>query len=85
MINTTAAIRNPQSTTTVRADISPGAFYSYRDLTHKDSPFFIASGPTLYRAVAAGKLRVHRGAGRPLVKGEDVLAWLEGRTVSAAA
>jgi len=84
MIEPSAAVRNSAAATPIKADISPGAFYSYRDLTSKDSPFFIASSPTLYRAIAAGRLRVHRGAGRPLVKGADVLAWIEGRTASAA-
>lgn len=85
MIDAPTPVRNSPTATPIRADINPGAFYSYQDLTRKDSPFFIASAPTLYRAIAAGKLRVHRGAGRPLVKGSDVVAWLEGRTVSAAA
>lgn len=85
MIDAPTALRNSPPTMPLKADISPGAFYSYRELTAKDSPFFIASAPTLYRAISAGKLRVHRGAGRPLVKGADVLAWLEGRSDSAAA
>lgn len=53
-------------------------FYTYTEISHPDSPYKITSPATLYRAIKDGKLRPKRGSGKPLLKGADLIAWVEG-------
>ena len=59
--------------------LNPDVFYTYTEISHPDSPHKITSPAALYRAIKIGKLKPKRGSGKPLLKGSDLIAWIEGR------
>lgn len=59
--------------------LDPNVFYTYTEVSHDDSPHKVVSPATLYRALKSGKLRPKRGSGKPLLKGSDLIAWIEGK------
>lgn len=59
--------------------LNPDVFYTYTEISHSDSPHKVTSPAALYRALKAGKLKPKRGSGKPLLKGSDLIAWIEGR------
>jgi hypothetical protein len=62
-----------------RLELLADAYYSISDISNQESPYYVASPATIFRALRDKKLRASRGAGRKtLVKGSAIHEWLKG-------
>jgi hypothetical protein len=61
-----------------RKPIDSDAYYTIREVTDKESPFYVASASTIFRALRSGDL-IPNYLGRAVrLKGSAIHAWLRG-------
>jgi hypothetical protein len=64
---------------TDRKPIEADAYYTVREITDKQSPFYVASASTIFRALRGGDL-VPNYLGRAVrLKGSSIHDWLRGK------
>jgi hypothetical protein len=70
-------------TTPARAEILARAYYEIRQITDRESPFYIASHATIFRALRRGDLIASKAGRRTLLLGENIHRWLSGEQEAA--
>ncbi|MDX2040502.1 MAG: hypothetical protein SF097_04595 [Acidobacteriota bacterium] len=63
--------------------IAADAYYTIREVTSPDSPFWLCSPATIFRALKSGALKPNYSGRKVLLKGERIHAWLSGEEVMA--
>lgn len=58
--------------------IEANAYYTIREITSPDSPFWLCSPATIFRALKSGALKPNYSGRKVLLRGERIHAWLSG-------
>jgi hypothetical protein len=59
--------------------LEPEAWYTIREVSSRDSPYYTASPATIFRALSAGDLKANYVGRKVLLKGSSIRDWIEGK------
>lgn len=63
--------------------IEAEAYYTIADLSDRNSPYYLASMPTIFRCLADGRLKSSKVGRRRFIKGSQIHEWLAGHCEAA--